>query len=85
MLPERDSQSGQGGDPEDKKNWVKGLALFTAILADLIGTTGAGIFIGYMLWKKAGFPWWVILFFSSAGLVLAFYRLYQVSKKDWNG
>ena len=76
MLPDRNSE---------KKNWAKSLGLLSVITVDLLGYTGAGIGIGYWLWKKAGFPWWVLLLFTMAGLTLAFYRLYEVSKKDWNG
>lgn len=76
-APENESQDSQ------KKNWAKGLGLLSVITADLLGCTGAGIGIGYWLWKKVGLPWWVLLFFSIAGLVVAFYRLFEISKKDW--
>ena len=82
MLPERDPKEDE--QSKDRRNWAKGLGLFSAITADLIGYTGAGIAVGYWLWKKAGFPWWVLPIFSSAGLALAFYRLYVISKKDLN-
>jgi F0F1-type ATP synthase assembly protein I len=82
MLPDRNPK--KDGESDDRKDWAKGLALVSIIAAELLGYTGAGIGIGYWLWKKAGFPWWTILIFSSAGLVLAFYQLYQISKKDLN-
>jgi len=74
MLPNRDSMKG----------WARGLGLFSMIIGDLVGIPLAGAAIGYGLWKKLAAPWWVLPIFGVAGLVLAFYRLYQVSKKDWD-
>jgi F0F1-type ATP synthase assembly protein I len=70
--------------PDPKKNWAKSLGLLGVITADLLGFTGIGIGLGYWLWKKLGMPWWVLIFCTMAGLVLAFYRLYEISKKDMN-
>ena len=81
MLPDRDSKK----DAKTEENWKRGLGLLSVITADLLGYSGAGIALGYWLWKKVGLPWWVLLLFSMVGLGLAFYRLYEVSKKDWNG
>lgn len=79
MLPGAPDQ-----DPQTK-NWARGLGLLSVITADLLGCTGAGVGLGYWLWKKVGLPWWVLLACSVAGLVLAFYRLYVISKRDWPG
>jgi len=57
--------------------------MFSVIVTDLVGYTGAGIAVGYFAWKKWGAPWWVLLLCSVAGLVLAMYRVYQVSQKVW--
>jgi hypothetical protein len=74
MLPNR--------DPTNR--FARGIGLFSVIVADLVGYPLAGAAVGYGLWKKLGAPWVVLPIFGVAGLVLAFYRLYQVSKKDWN-
>jgi hypothetical protein len=79
--PERSSNSTPAKDPKDD-NKLRKLGLFTVIVGDLMGYTGAGIGIGYLAWTKWGAPWWVLLLTSVAGLVLAFYQVYQVSQKE---
>jgi F0F1-type ATP synthase assembly protein I len=77
-------ESDPSGDPNsDKARWIKGVGLLGVITTELLASTGAGVGIGYLLWKKAGFPWWSLLICSLAGMSVAFYRLYQISKKDW--
>lgn len=68
-------QKREGGDPI-----LRDFALFGLIVADLLGYTGAGIALGWWLWKKVGAPGWVLLFTSSAGLVVAMVRVYQRSR-----
>ena len=67
----------------DKEGWMKGLGLFGVITAELLGASVVGIGSVYLLWKKAGFPWWSLLVCSVLGLTVAFYRLYLISKKDF--
>jgi hypothetical protein len=50
------------------------------IVGDLLGYTGVGIGLGWWLWKKMGFPWWVLLLTTMAGLILAMRKLYLMSK-----
>lgn len=69
-------------DQDSRPTWVKNLGLFSVIVADLLGYTGAGIGLGYLAMSKLGWPWWVLLITTSAGLTLAMYRLYQMSKKN---
>ncbi|MGK5088777.1 hypothetical protein WDW86_14565 [Bdellovibrionota bacterium FG-2] len=64
------------------KNLVRQLGYFSVIIADLVGYTGAGVGLGYFCWHQWHAPWWVLLFFSTAGLGLAMYKLYLLSKKD---
>jgi hypothetical protein len=66
-------------DPRDtdRATWVKSMALYSAVVADLLGYTGAGIALGYLAWAKLGLPWWVLLLSSLAGFSLAMYRLYS--------
>jgi hypothetical protein len=61
---------------------LKKLGLFTVIIGDLMGYTGAGIGIGYFAWTKWGAPWWVLPLTSIAGLSLAFYRVYQIAQRE---
>jgi F0F1-type ATP synthase assembly protein I len=62
--------------------WARSLGLFSVIIADLVGYTGAGVGIGYLAWKKLGAPSWVLVVTSLAGLSLAMFRLYQRSSKE---
>ncbi len=71
---------------DDRKNWIRSLALFSYILGDLIACSGLGIGAGYWAWKHWGAPFWVIILTSMTGLGLAFYRLYRASQLgDDNG
>jgi len=65
-------------------HWAAGLGLLSVVTADLVGYTGAGAGLGYLLWKKAGLTIWALVVCSLLGLALAFYRIYQVSKKEMN-
>jgi hypothetical protein len=70
---------------EDKKpqpSWVRQFGLFSVIVADLAGYTGAGIALGYLAWKKLGAPWWVLPLTSLIGLTLAMVKLHRMSRKD---
>ncbi|MEK6579585.1 MAG: hypothetical protein AABZ55_10200 [Bdellovibrionota bacterium] len=65
-----------------RRNWMKSLGLFSIIIGDLIGFTGAGIGVGYLAMKKLEMPGWVLLFTSITGLGVAMFRLYRFSKRD---
>ena len=67
----------------EKDNHFRALGLFSVIVADLVGYTGAGVGLGYLVYKKWNAPWWVLLIFSVAGLIVAMYQLYLVSKREW--
>ena len=76
MLANRNSM---GKDPE--RPWADALGLMASISADLLGYTGIGVGLGYLLWKKASMPWWVLLIFSLGGMSFGMYRLYRRSQK----
>ena len=61
-----------------EKDWAKKFGLASVMMVDILGYYGAGVGIGYLAWNKLGWPWWVILLTSTAGLVLAMYRLYRM-------
>lgn len=42
---------------------------------ELVGATSIGLGLGYLAWKKAGFPWWVLLVTSVLGLAAAMVRV----------
>jgi hypothetical protein len=67
-------------DPEPNPI-LRDFALFGLIVSDLLGYTGAGIAIGWWLWKKQGFPIWVLVLTSSVGLTGAMLRIYQRSNR----
>lgn len=66
---------------EPDSSIARTLGLFSVIVADLVGYTGAGVGLGYLVTTKWGFPWWTMLVTSITGLVLGMYRVYQLSKK----
>lgn len=73
--PKKKTESDEGRN-------LKKLGLVAVIIGDLVGFVGVGIGVGYYAWSHWGAPWWVLILSSSAGLILAFYQLYQVSQKS---
>ncbi|OFZ82580.1 MAG: hypothetical protein A3K03_06930 [Bdellovibrionales bacterium RIFOXYD1_FULL_44_7] len=63
-------------------NWARKLGLVAVVVTDILGYTGAGVALGWVLWDKVGLPWWILLLTSSAGLALGMYRLYKLSQKE---
>lgn len=76
---EQESRENQG---LNRTKELKGIGLLAVVVSDLLGYSGAGIGLGYLAWAKLGAPWWVLLVFSLAGLILAFYKLYQISQRE---
>ena len=73
-------ENGERRQKDESPNPIlRDFALFGLIVSDLLGYTGAGIAIGWWLWKKQGFPWWVLLLTSGAGLTGAMMRVYKRS------
>jgi F0F1-type ATP synthase assembly protein I len=66
---------------ETQRRWMKGLGLFSIIVADVVGYSGAGVAVGYLAMTKLGAPWWVLVLTTLAGLSLGMYRLYQLSQR----
>jgi len=64
--------------------WAKSLGLLTVVTGELIGCTGIGAGLGYLLWKKVGLTVWSEIVLTLLGLTLAFYRIYEISKKEMN-
>lgn len=83
MIP-HPSGSKKEAQQERTRKYGRGLAMVSVISADLVGLTGAGLAIGYGLWKKAGFPSWIMPLLAFIGLGLAFYQLSRLMKKGWD-
>ncbi|MEK7397075.1 MAG: hypothetical protein AAB116_09075 [Candidatus Poribacteria bacterium] len=69
---------------KQQKNNIRSLALFSVIIGDLLAFTGAGMAIGYLVWKKIGAPQWIIMFTALLGLGAAMWQLYRISQRDSN-
>jgi len=69
---------------KDRQKMWRDLGLFSVIVTDLLGYTGAGLAIGWFLWKKWGTPMWLMAVLSVLGLCLAMLRIYKIVKSDWN-
>lgn len=68
---------------DKRSSIIKKTGLIGTIIVDTVGYSGAGLAIGYFAWDRFGLPWWVLLISSVAGLGLAIYKLYRLSKKDF--
>jgi hypothetical protein len=62
------------------KDSVRSLGLFYVIVGVFAGYTIGGAGVGYLGTRYLGFPWWVMIVTSFAGLYLAIYRILQISK-----
>ena len=68
-----------GMDDESRRSYARGLALFSSILGDLIGYTGAGVFLGWAAHRLLGISTaWMILS-GGIGMAVSFFRIYQRS------
>jgi hypothetical protein len=68
-------------NPQDKKEWMKGLALLTWVSWEVIAWSGLGTGLGYFAARALGAPTWISLLTGLAGLALAFWRIYKASTK----
>lgn len=61
--------------PEKSKNsdesLVTQLAVYSFVLGQFLGGVGAGIALGWVLWKHAGFPGWTLVLTTGAGIYAA--------------
>lgn len=75
MREDKPKKEGSG------ESMLRQLGIFGIVLSSFLGSSGAGVAIGWYLWKKAGFPWWVILITSGLGLYSACVQVIQYQKK----
>jgi len=68
---------------EDSKSspMIRQFGIFIVVVSSFLGSSGAGVGLGWVLWKKAGFPWWIILITSALGLYAACIQVIQYQKK----
>ncbi len=57
------------------------MAVYALVLGQFLGGTGAGIAIGWYLWKKMGFPWWTILFTTAVGIFIASVQVIRYQRR----
>jgi F0F1-type ATP synthase assembly protein I len=55
--------------------------MFGVVLGQFLGSSAAGVGLGWVLWKKAGFPWWAILITAGLGLYAASYQVIRYQRK----
>lgn len=68
------------GVQEDRPDWLKDVGLLGVVASEVIGFSGAGLGIGWLLWKKLDWPWWVLILSALLGLTAAFYRIYRMTQ-----
>jgi F0F1-type ATP synthase assembly protein I len=62
-------------DEQDRKDWIRGLALLAWISGEVLGLTTAGLLLGYFLHRCIGISqvWMVVP--GALGLAAAFWRI----------
>lgn len=70
--PQRNSEEG---------TMLRQFGIFAVVLSAFLGSSGAGVALGWFLWKKMGLPWWVILITSALGLYSASVQVIRYQKK----
>ncbi len=57
------------------------LAAYSMVFGSLIGSIGAGLAIGWALWKKLGFPGWTLGITVGLGLSAACYQIIRYQRR----
>jgi hypothetical protein len=57
------------------------MAVYALVLGQFLGGTGAGIGIGWYLWKKMDFPWWTLLFTAAVGIFVASIQVIRYQRR----
>lgn len=58
-----------------KKEWVKALSLLFFASWDIVIFTFVGVLIGYLAWKKAGMPYWLVGVTGTLGFSVGIYSI----------
>jgi F0F1-type ATP synthase assembly protein I len=67
-------------DPREPSMYRQ-FGIFFVVTSAFLGSSGAGVGIGWLLWKKAAFPWWIILITTGLGLYAASLQVIRYQKK----
>lgn len=73
-------QTGKTPAPKDNDSLIRQFGMFGIVLGQFLGASGAGVALGWVLWKKAGFPWWILLVTSLLGLSAASYQVIRLQR-----
>lgn len=71
-------------EDDSQRRWLRSLGLFSIIVSELLGFTGAGIGLGYLAWKKLGAPVWTVMILGMVGLGISMFRLNRMSQREMN-
>jgi F0F1-type ATP synthase assembly protein I len=66
--------------PPQDDSLANQLAIFVLVLSQFVGSSAVGVGAGWLLWKKMGFPWWILLFTSALGLGAASLQVIRFQK-----
>lgn len=66
--------------PPREETILEQFGVFGLVLSQFAGASAVGIGLGWVLWKKAGFPWWTILVTSLLGLYAASYQVIRYQR-----
>lgn len=60
---------------------LKDFGIFSIVTVEIVGFTGGGLWLGYWLSERHGFPSWTLAVTAIAGLVIAIFRIYRMVKR----
>jgi F0F1-type ATP synthase assembly protein I len=76
-----DSENQKKDEDSNRVRQVRALGLLTLVIADLLAYTGAGLALGWLLWKKLHLGIFSLLLPTAAGLGVAFFQIYRKSER----
>ncbi|MBS1963362.1 MAG: hypothetical protein JST04_14195 [Bdellovibrionales bacterium] len=67
--------------PNSDDSFLGQFAMFGVTLGQFLGASAVGVGFGWLLWKKAGFPWWTLLVGALLGLGAASYQVIRIQRR----
>ncbi|MBC7384675.1 MAG: hypothetical protein H7301_00755 [Cryobacterium sp.] len=71
--------------PQPEESIARQFGMFGLVLSSFCGASAVGVGLGWLLWKKAGFPWWILLVTTILGLYGATLQVIRYQKKTQGG
>lgn len=65
----------------DEDSLMNQFAMFGIVLGLFVGSSAVSMGLGWFLWKKMGFPWWILLVTASLGIFLASIQVVRYQRR----